>query len=72
MPVPGLHNQLNALAACAVGEAFGLAGPAMLEGLRVFKGLPHRFEWVRMLQSPFTDSKATNRGCSRLEGVDFP
>ena len=47
MPVPGVHNQLNALAACAVGEAFGLAGPAMLEGLRAFKGLPHRFEWVR-------------------------
>ena len=76
MPVPGRHNQLNALAALAVGEAFGLAGPAMMSGLRVFRGLPHRFQWVRDRAGVrwFNDSKATNphAAAAGLKGIEAP
>jgi UDP-N-acetylmuramoylalanine--D-glutamate ligase len=62
IPVPGPHNVANALSALAAGHALGLETVAMLDGLRSFKGLKHRLEWVRTLDGVrwYDDSKATN------------
>ena len=62
MALFGLHNQANALAAMAAGEALGLSQRAMLEVLVEFAGLPHRMQWVRRWQDVdyVNDSKATN------------
>lgn len=62
LPVPGRHNQANALAALAAGRAMGAPMGAMLAGLRGFVGLPHRMQPVRTLRGVrwYDDSKATN------------
>ena len=58
----GAHNQLNALAALAVGELIGLEMPAMLQVLAEFPGLPHRMQFVARIGAfdYINDSKATN------------
>jgi len=62
LTIRGRHNALNALAALALGECFGLEMSMMLEALTDFSGLPHRCEWVGRLGDMdfFNDSKATN------------
>lgn len=76
LPVPGRHNQANALAALAAGRAMGAPIGAMLAGLRGFRGLPHRMEPVRTRRGVrwFNDSKGTNphaagTGLRSLEGT---
>jgi UDP-N-acetylmuramate--alanine ligase len=44
LAVPGEHNVRNALAALAVGLAFGLEVPAMAPGLAAFRGVERRFQ----------------------------
>src|SRR5262249_59938911 len=46
MHLPGRHNQLNALAAAAVGRAAGLSDEAIEAGVRSFQGVEHRLELV--------------------------
>jgi UDP-N-acetylmuramoylalanine--D-glutamate ligase len=60
--LPGRHNQLNALAAAAVGRAAGLPDAAIEAGVRAFPGVEHRLELVAELDGVrwFNDSKATN------------
>ena len=62
----GAHNQANALAALALGQAAGLPMAAMLEALREFAGLPHRCQWVGQHAGVdyYDDSKATNVGAA--------
>lgn len=73
MRLPGLHNQMNALAALALGEAMQLPMAAMLDAVREFTGLPHRTQWVRERQGVnwFNDSKGTNVGATlaALQGL---
>jgi len=73
LKIRGTHNQLNALAALAIGHAAGLPMEAMLEALREFPGLPHRCQWLRDYQGVawYNDSKATNVGaaCAAIEGL---
>lgn len=72
----GRHNYANALAALALGEAAGLALPAMLEALRDFQGLAHRCQWVANVAGVdwVNDSKGTNVGAlmASLEGLPGP
>lgn len=74
--VPGRHNQLNALAALAMGQALGLDAEAMVAALEAFAGLPHRMEWVGQAAGVtwFNDSKATNVGAAAaaISGMDRP
>ena len=76
LPVAGLHNAANALAALALGDAIGLDAQAMLEGLRRFRGLPHRLENVAEIRGVtfFDDSKGTNVGATvaALNGMTKP
>jgi UDP-N-acetylmuramoylalanine--D-glutamate ligase len=57
----GDHNLLNVLAACAVGAAIGIPSGAMREGVRDFKGVPHRLQYVRNIGGAdwYNDSIAT-------------
>ena len=44
LSVPGRHNILNALAAAAVGDFFGISPQQIQEGLHAFTGVHRRFE----------------------------
>jgi UDP-N-acetylmuramoylalanine--D-glutamate ligase len=76
VPVAGLHNALNALAALALGDAVGLPMAPMLEGLQRLKGLPHRLEKVAEVGGVtfYDDSKGTNVGATvaALNGMAMP
>jgi UDP-N-acetylmuramoylalanine--D-glutamate ligase len=66
LPVTGLHNAANALAALALTRALGLPMEALLRGLLHFKGLPHRVEQVAEIDGVtwYDDSKGTNVGAT--------
>ena len=66
LPVAGLHNAANALAALALTRALGLPMEALLRGLVHFKGLPHRVEKVAEIEGVtwYDDSKGTNVGAT--------
>jgi UDP-N-acetylmuramoylalanine--D-glutamate ligase len=73
LPIAGLHNAANALAALALCEAVGLPREPILGALREFRGLPHRVEKVADWRgiSFYDDSKGTNVGATlaALEGL---
>jgi len=64
LPLAGLHNAANALAALALTRALGESYPPLLTALRDFKGLPHRLEKVAEFDGVayYDDSKGTNVG----------
>ncbi len=66
LPVAGLHNAANALAALALTHALDLPTEALLRGLVHFKGLPHRVERVAEIEGVvyYDDSKGTNVGAT--------
>ena len=66
LPVAGLHNAANALAALALTRTLGLPMEALLRGLVHFKGLPHRVEKVAEIEGVtyYDDSKGTNVGAT--------
>jgi UDP-N-acetylmuramoylalanine--D-glutamate ligase len=66
LPVAGLHNAANALAALALTHALGLPMEALLRGLLHFKGLPHRVEKIAEIEGVtyYDDSKGTNVGAT--------
>ena len=76
IPVAGLHNATNALAALALGDAIGLPVGPMLEGIRRFRGLPHRLQKVAEARGVafYDDSKGTNVGATvaALSGMSAP
>jgi UDP-N-acetylmuramoylalanine--D-glutamate ligase len=66
LPLAGLHNAANAMAALALCASVGLDANAMLPALRSFRGLPHRVEKVAVLDGVtwYDDSKGTNVGAT--------
>ena len=76
MPIAGLHNAANALAAFALCRAIGVDAVKLAGGLQNFKGLPHRLENVGTINSVtfFDDSKGTNVGSTvaALNGMTVP
>ncbi|AYH45284.1 UDP-N-acetylmuramoyl-L-alanine--D-glutamate ligase [Azoarcus sp. DN11] len=74
IPIAGAHNAANAMAALALARAIGLPWPALIAGLKAFKGLPHRVEPVARRDDGvvfYDDSKGTNVGATlaALEGL---
>ena len=59
--LPGAHNRLNVLGACAIGLAAGFAPAALEAGVTGFTGVAHRLELVRELHGArwYNDSIAT-------------
>ena len=62
IPLFGLHNLENVLAATLVGHLFSLPPSGIRESIRSFRGLEHRLEKVANIQGVdfYNDSKATN------------
>ncbi len=77
LPIAGLHNAANALAALALCRAIGLPQAPLVAGLKTFRGLPHRVELVAERADGvlfYDDSKGTNVGATlaALEGLARP
>ncbi|WP_338619841.1 UDP-N-acetylmuramoyl-L-alanine--D-glutamate ligase [Paludibacterium sp. THUN1379] len=76
LPLEGLHNAANALAALALCEGIGLARETLLAGLSSFRGLSHRVELVNEFDGIkfIDDSKGTNVGATvaALNGMTRP
>jgi UDP-N-acetylmuramoylalanine--D-glutamate ligase len=76
LPIHGLHNAANALAACALAGTLGLSHAQLAQGLRDFRGLPHRLELVASRGGVdwYDDSKGTNVGATiaALRGLARP
>lgn len=66
LPVSGEHNVYNLLAAVCVAEIMGLTDEAIFEGIRGFKGVKHRIQYVKTVAGVdyYNDSKATNSDAS--------
>lgn len=76
LPVAGLHNAANALAALALVSAIDLPEAPLLEALRRYQGLPHRVQKIAEIGGVefFDDSKGTNVGATvaALNGLAQP
>lgn len=72
-PLPGRHNLANVLACLAVMRAAGFPWEGPLQGLRSFKGVEHRIEFVTKLQDVeyYNDSKSTNMDSLRVALESF-
>ena len=64
LPVAGLHNAANALAAGALCHAISIADASIVGALRAYRGLPHRVEKIAVIDGVtyYDDSKGTNVG----------
>jgi UDP-N-acetylmuramoylalanine--D-glutamate ligase len=73
LPLAGLHNAANAMAALALCGSLGFEANALLPALRSFRGLPHRVEKVAEFDGVtwYDDSKGTNVGATvaALNGI---
>ena len=73
VPLPGMHNVANVLAAFALGDAIGLRPDAMSAAVEAYAGLPHRCETVAVAGGVrwIDDSKGTNVGAAvaAIEGI---
>jgi len=72
----GRHNYQNAICALSMMQAGGFNWPGVLDGLRAFKGVEHRIEYVATIGDVayFNDSKSTNIDSLKvaLESFDTP
>ena len=73
VPLPGMHNVSNVLAAFALGDSIGLRVRAMSSVVEAYVGLPHRCETVATRGGVrwINDSKGTNVGAAvaAIEGI---
>lgn len=67
----GLHQIANILASLALGVSVGLSMFAMLQTIKIFKGLPHRCQLIGNYKGAlwYNDSKGTNVGAT-LASID--
>ena len=76
VPLQGLHNAANVLAALALCESIGLPRAELLQHIQSFKGLPHRVEKVGEKNGItfIDDSKGTNVGATAaaIAGLQAP
>ena len=74
LPVPGEHNQANALAAALACLLMGCGREAIVEGLRSYRALPHRLQHVATVAGVafYDDSKATNLDAAARALQSFP
>ena len=72
----GEHNLLNVMAACALAISAGIKPDAIEAGVRGFRGVPHRLEFVRRVYGAdwYNDSIATapERAIAAIRVFDEP
>ena len=68
LQVPGEHNRENAKAAKAAARFLGISDEIIEKGLKNFRGLPHRLEFVREIFPPENreDSLVEHKNCSSV------
>jgi UDP-N-acetylmuramoylalanine--D-glutamate ligase len=68
LPVAGVHNIENALAAMAMADALSVPPEIMARALRTYRSLPHRCELVGQVGGVrfYDDSKGTNVGATLM------
>lgn len=73
LPIAGLHNAANVLAALALCRAIGLPYEGLIPALKTFKGLAHRVEEVAVVagRTFYDDSKGTNVGATAAALLGF-
>ena len=73
LPVPGVHNLENALAALTIADLFDTGLEAMAQALRWYRPLPHRCEHVGTARGVrfYDDSKGTNVGATLMTLAGF-
>ncbi|MEW5788486.1 MAG: UDP-N-acetylmuramoyl-L-alanine--D-glutamate ligase [Pseudomonadota bacterium] len=73
LPIAGLHNAANALAALALCRAIGLPYEGLVPALKTFEGLPHRVQKVAEVAGRifYDDSKGTNVGATAAALLGF-
>lgn len=73
LPIAGLHNAANALAALALCRAIDLPYDGMIPALKTFEGLPHRVQRVMDIDGRtfYDDSKGTNVGATAAALLGF-
>lgn len=61
IPILGGHNLSNVLAACIPALIYGILEKQIKKGIKSFKGLPHRLEFIRDIRGvkAYNDSAAT-------------
>jgi len=76
IPLRGEHNIENVLAACAAAYLAGAEPAAIALGVKTFKGVEHRLEFVAEISGVrfYNDSKATNvdAALKAIEAFDGP
>lgn len=73
LPIAGLHNAANALAALALCRAIELPYAGLIPALKTFEGLPHRVQKVAEVagRTFYDDSKGTNVGATAAALLGF-
>ena len=76
LPIKGEHNLLNFLATVCVAKVMGLKDEDILNGIKSFKGVKHRIQFVATIDGVdyVNDSKATNidATCKAIDGCSKP
>jgi UDP-N-acetylmuramoylalanine--D-glutamate ligase len=62
VPIPGMHNAENVMAAAAVAEIAGIAKSGIVAAVKTFQAVEHRLEFVAEIAGVrfYNDSKATS------------
>lgn len=73
LPLPGVHNLENAMAAALLSRAMGADPVSIASGLSGFEGLPHRLQKVGECRGVawYDDSKATNFAATVMSLAGF-
>lgn len=74
IPLKGEHNVENVLAACTAAYLAGADPASIAEGVKTFKGVEHRLEFVAKIGGVefYNDSKATNVDATLKAVESFP
>jgi UDP-N-acetylmuramoylalanine--D-glutamate ligase len=74
VPIPGMHNAENVMAAAAAAEIAGVSKTAVVAAVKTFQAVEHRLEFVAEIDGVrfYNDSKATSVDATMKALDSFP